>query len=306
MQKKSTMKPSAFYKLTQQQQAKELKKMTKRANVRLSLLEEKDTITLAYREAYQYNLEKDKDTNRFYEGTKYKSAEEIKEAYKAVSNFLGNKSSTLQGIQDNVKNVIEDMIKNNNIDYNIIKKMSPQEKRYASKYIAQASNKKLVDLEKNKITQYAYGLADAYNKAEGMKKNRFSRSIKFDNEEDLQKHLENMIHFYNAKTSTIQGYNDSIKTRLDAFREKGIIIPKDKEYEFFQFLGSNEFKKLGSRVGSDQVVSTFNEARNVGQDVEDINNLFKEFLDTDMTFDQVQEKLNVAPWQKPKFKFGKK
>jgi hypothetical protein len=296
MKKKSTISASAFFKMSKTQQAKELKKMTKRANVRLSLLEEKDSITLAYRQAYQYNLDQERENNRFYEGTKYKSSEEIKQAFQAVTNFLGNKSSTLQGVQDNVKDIINDMVKNNYIDEKVIKKMNPQEQRYASKYIAQAGNKKLKDLEKNNITQYAYGMADTYNKADGRKENRFYRGIKFDKEEDLRTHLENMIHFYNAKTSTPQGYNESIKTRLDAFREKGVIIPKDREYEFFQFLGSQEFKKLGARAASKQVASTFNEARNIGKDVEEINKTFKEFLDTDMTFDQVQERLGTAKW----------
>ena len=296
MRKKSTLSASEFFKLSKTQQAKELKKMTKRANVRLSLLEEKDSITLAYRQAYQYNLEKDRESNRFYEGTKYKSSEEIKQAYKAVTNFLENKSSTLQGVQDNVKDIVNDMVKNNYIDENVIKKMNSQEKRYASKFIAQASNKKLTELEKNNITQYAYGLADTYNKAEGRDKNRFYRGIKFDNDEEVRKQLENMIHFYNAKTSTVAGYNESIKTRLDAFREKGINIPKEREQEFFQFLASEEFKKLGARAASKQVASTFNEARNIGQDVEEINKTFKEFLDTNMTFDQVQERLGTAKW----------
>jgi hypothetical protein len=178
--------------------------------------------------------------------------------------------------------------------------MSPQEQRYASKYIAQASNKKIKDLEKNNITQYAYGLAETYNKAEGRKNNSFYRGINFTNNEELKQHLDNMIHFYNAKTSTPQGYKESIQTRLDAFREKGVIIPKDREYEFFQFLSSNEFKKMGSRIDSKQVASTFNEARNLGQDIEEINQAFRDFLDTDMTFDQVQEKLGTAKWMKYK------
>lgn len=296
MKKKSTMSEKAFFNLPTSQQAKELKKMTKRANVRLSLLEEKESITLAYRQAYQYNLDQDRETNRFYEGTKYKSASEIKQAYQAVSQFLGNKTSTLQGVQDNIKDIVNDMVKHNNIDENVIKKMNPQEQRYASKYIAQASNKKLNDLEKNDIHQYAYAMADTYNKADGRDKNRFYRGIKFNTDEDLRTHLENMVHFYNAKTSTVQGYNESIKTRLDAFREKGVVIPKEREYEFFQFLASEEFKKLGARAASKQVASTFNEARNIGKDVEEINKTFKEYLDTDMTFDQVQERLGTAKW----------
>jgi hypothetical protein len=296
MRKKETIKANEFFNLSKTQQVKELRKMTKRANVRLSFLEEKDTITIAYRQSYQYNLEKDRDNNRFYEGSVYKTNEDIKQAFKAVTSFLDNKSSTMTGLQESVKNTIDEMVKNNNIDQKAISKMSAQEQRYASKYIAMASNKKLSDLEKNNITQYAYGLADTYNTAEGRPNNRFYRGIKFENDEELKKHLDNMIHFYNAKTSTPQGYNESIKTRLDAFREKGVQIPKDREYEFFQFLASNEFKKLGARVDSNQVVATFNEARKEGKDVEGINRLFREFLDTDLKFDQVQERLGTAKW----------
>lgn len=300
MKKKEVISEKEFFTLSKTQQAKELKKLTKRANVRLSLLEEKDTITLAYRQAYQYNLEKDRNNNRFYEGTVYKTTSEIEQAYKAVSSFLGNKSSTLKGIKENVKNIIDDMTKNNYIDSKIINKMSITEKQYASSYIAMASNKKIKNLEKNNITQYAYGLADTYNKAEGRKNNTFYRGIKFDNEEKLQSHLDNMIHFYNAKTSTPQGYNASIKTRLDAFREKGVIIPNDREYEFFQFLASKQFAKLGERAASSQVASTYNEARKLGYDVEELNKAFTEFLDTDMTFDQLEEKLGTAKWLKNK------
>jgi hypothetical protein len=298
MKKKKAINSNDFFNLSKTQQVKELKKMTKRANVRLSLLEEKDTITLAYRQAYQYNLENDRDNNRFYEGTKYTSKQDIEQAYKAVTSFLDNKSSTLKGIQENVKDIIDNMTNNNYIDSRLINKMSPQEQRYASKYIAQASNKKIKELEKNNITQYAYGLADTYNKADGRKNNTFYRGINFTNNEQLKQHLDNMIHFYNAKTSTPQGYQESIQTRLDAFREKGVTIPKNREAEFFQFLASNEFKKMGSRIDSKQVASTFNEARNLGQDVEEINKAFRDFLDTDMTFDQVQEKLGTAKWLK--------
>lgn len=296
MRKKETIKSSEFFNLSKTQQVKELRKLTKRANVRLSFLEEKDTITLAYRQAYQYNLEKDRDNNRFYEGSVYKTNEDIKQAFKAVTSFLDNKSSTMSGLQESVKTKIDEMLKNNNIDQKSISKMSIQEQRYASKYIAMASNKKLSDLEKNNISQYAYGLADTYNKIEGRPNNRFYRGIKFTDDEQLRTHLENMIHFYNAKTSTPQGYNESIKTRLDAFAEKGVVVPKDREYEFFQFLASNEFKKLGARAGSDQVVKTYNEARDLGLEADEIMREFYKFLDTNRTFDQVQERLGTAKW----------
>jgi hypothetical protein len=296
MRKKSALSEKQFFKLSEKEQAKELKRMAKRSNVRLAQLEEKDTITIAYRQAYQFNLGLDRDTNRFYEGTRYKTKEDIKNTFKALSGFLNNKSSTLQGIEQNVKDIIGNMTKNNHIDEKIINKMSDQERRYASKYIASASNKKIKDLEKNNIKQYAYGLADTYNKAEGRKNNTFYRGIKFDTGDELSKHLDNMIHFYNAKTSTPEGYQESVQTRLDKFKEKGVIIPKDREYEFFQFLSSEEFKKLGARVASKQVISTFNEARNLGASADEINEEFRKFLDTNLTFDQVQEKLGTAKW----------
>lgn len=312
MKKKQTLSEQDFFNLPKSQQAKELKKMTKRANVRLSLLEEKDSINLAYREAYQYNIGKDRENNRFYEGTNYKSANEIKQAYQAVSNFLENKGSTLKGIEQSVKERVQAMtdkifVKDGTyIDTNIINKMSEQEKRYASKYIAQASNKKLSELEKADIKQYAYELAKVFNKADGRDNNRFYRGIKFKNEQDLNAQLEEMIHFYNAKTSTVEGYKSTITNRIDAFKEKGVIIPKEREKEFFQFLASEEFKKFGERADSNQVVSTFNEARKIGKSVDEINNEFKKFLDTNITIDKVQEKLGVAKWTKHKFKPRKK
>ena len=290
MKSKKTISEKEFLKLSKTEQTKELKQLTKRANVRLSQLEEKDPINLAYTQAYQYNLEQDRDKNRFAEKTNYKT-DEIKQTFKAVSNFLNNKSSTLKGVQENTGDIINNMVKSGNIDESVIAKMTTQEQKYASKYIAQASNKKLSDLEKADIKQYAYAMAKYYNKADGRKNNRFYRGTKFTNEEKLQTNLENMIHFFNSKTSTEKGYKETILNRLDHFRERGVYIPTDKEYEFFQFLGSEEFKKMRGRADSNQVIENYLEARNEGKDVEEINDAFKEFLDTDMTFDQMEEKL---------------
>jgi hypothetical protein len=316
MKKKGTISESEFFQLSKSQQAKELKKLTKRANVRLSLLEEKETLNLAYRQAYQYNMNQDRSNNRFYEGTNYKSSNDIKNAFKSVSNFLENKASTLKGIEQSVRETLQPnmdklYIKGGvYIDPNIINKMSPQEKRYASKIIAQASNKKLADLEKNDIKQYAYELAQHFNeKVEKRKTNRYYRGINFKNDEDLNTQLDEMIHFFNAKTSTVEGYKTSIETRLDAFRGKGLNIPKDREKEFFQFMASDEFKKMGKEYDSSQVANLVNEARNKGYDIEDLKTRFQTYLDKTITFDKIQEDFGITPWldketQKPtKFKF---
>lgn len=314
MKAKKTLSEQQFFNLSKSQQEKELKKMTKRANVRLSLLEEKNSINLAYRQAYQYNMSKDKDNNRFYEGTRYKTSNDIKEAYNAVTSFLENRSSTLKGMEQGVKDVVQPMLDKifvkdgNYIDYNTINKMNAQEKRYASKLIAQASNKKLSDLEKNDIKQYAYQLAQHYNeKVQGKDKNRFYRGINFKDDKQLQNQLEEMIHFYNAKTSTVEGYQSTIQNRLDAFREKGVIIPKDREKEFFDFMGSDEYKSYTKNLDSNQVAETFNEARDLGKSVDEINKKFQLYTDgITKTFDQVQEQLGITPWldeQPKKFKF---
>ena len=306
MRNKKTISEQEFFSLSMTQQAKELKKLTKRANVRLSLLEEKDSINLAYRQAYQYNISENRENNRFYEGVVYKTTEAIKKAYNSVSSFLENKASTLKGVESNVKDVIQGM--GENIDKSTIDKMNSQERRYASKYIAQESNKKLAELEKNNITQYAYGLAEKYNISDEKRdKNRYYRGMKFKDDEKLDIHLDEMIYFYNAKTSSVEGYNKSVSARLDAFRAKGINIPTEREEEFFQFLASEEFKQLGSKASSNQVVETFNEAMDIEKTVEEINKNFKLFLDGYIKFDKVIENLGVAKWsvetKQEKFKF---
>jgi len=308
MKLKNTITERKFLSLSDEQQTQELKKLTKRANVRLSLLEEKDTINLAYRQAYQFNINEDREKNRFSEKSRYKDKEEKLKTFEAVSSFLKHQSSTLKGVEIDVKTKIKDMTKQGQIDTTVIKKMSKQEQKYAVKYISELSNKKLEKLEKAKITQYAYGMADYYNNPSNdkSKKNRFDNKAKKGAEIGIQ--LDNMIHFYNAPTSTKKGYNDTIKKRLNAFEEKGVLVPKRREKEFFDFLSAEEFTKMGERASSDQVIETFNEARDSGLSAKAIMKKFHEYLDTNMTIDQLQEKLGVAKWRnnnKPKF-YGRK
>jgi hypothetical protein len=252
-------------------------------------------------------MSQDKELNRFYEGTKYKSANDIKQAYNAVSSFLENKSSTLKGIEQGVKDTLQPMLekiydKNGLIHYETINKMSLQEKKYASKIIAQASNKRLSELEKADIHQYAYELAKHYNK-KVMKRdtNRYYRGINFKDDKEVQAHLDEMITFYNAKTSSVEGYKASIEKRLEAFREKGVEIPKNKqaEKEFFDFLSSENFKNYKNILDSNQIVSTFNEARDIGKTVEEINSEYQKYRDDLITSDVVRENLGVAPWIEP-------
>jgi hypothetical protein len=297
MKKKNSITKRQFESLSQEQQAKELKKMAKRANVRASLLEESGIQNQAYYQAQDYNFDQGRLKNRFYEGTKYKSKEEIKEAYSALSNFLNNKRSTLGGVEEDVQQRVKTLIQKGQFDFNTLTDMSEKEKIYVAKEASRQANKQLKQLEKAHLTKFAYEVADHYNKETGRAKNRFYTGGKFKNEKNINIHIQNVAHFLNSKTATPEGYEQINAERLEAFRRKGIEIPKGKEKEFYDFLSSEQFKNLGKYADSNQIIETFVDARNAGIDAEMINREFREFMNTDMTFDEVQEKLNVAKWQ---------
>jgi hypothetical protein len=271
--------------------------MAKRANVRASLLEESGIVNQAYYQAQDYNFDKGRLKNRFYEGTSYKTKQDIKEAYSALTNFLNNKKSTLGGVQEEVQNKVQNLIKQGKFDYNTLSSMSEKEKMYVAKEASRQANKQLRQLEKEHLTKFAYEIADHYNKETGRKNNRFYTGAKFKNEKDINIHIQNVAHFLNSKTASPEGYRQMTIDRLEAFKRKGVNIPNGKEKEFFDFLGSQQFKNLGKYADSNQIIETYVDARNAGVDADMINKEFQDFMNSDMTLDEVQEKLNVAKWQ---------
>lgn len=298
MKNKKTLTKRQFESLPQKQQEQELKKMAKRANVRASLLEETGIQNQAYYEAQDYNFDQGRIKNRFYEGTKYKTNEDIKNAYNSLSNFLNNKKSTLGGIQTEIQKDVKNLIQKGEFDFETFKHMTEKEKVYVSKEASRQANNQLKQLEKAGLTKFAYEVANHYNETTGRDKNRFYTGGKFKKEKDIEIHIQNVSNFLHSKTATPQGYQQIAVDRLNAFREKGIDIPKGKEKEFYDFLSSEQFKNLGKYADSNQVIETFVDARNAGVDAEMINKEFNEFMNSDLTFDEVQEKLNVAKWNK--------
>ena len=77
-----------FNSLSQAQQKKALKNLAKRANVRLSLLEEKGEKNQLYNYVSAFNKNQGREKNRFYEGVKYSSNKDIKETFNILSSFL--------------------------------------------------------------------------------------------------------------------------------------------------------------------------------------------------------------------------
>lgn len=295
---KDTLSYSEFMKLTKPQQVKELQKMSKRANVRLKLQEDKQLYNNAYKETYQFNMALGREKNRFYEGKSYKTKEDLLESYKGVKSYLINKSSTLSGAKENIRSDVKLKFKTGTLDMKYLKDLNLQERAYASQYLSQLANQRLKSLEKAKINHFAYAKAEKYNIDDMERsKNRFYTGTKFEKGKEINSQLENVLYFLNAKTSTPTGLKQIYKERIDTFRDKGVNIKEGEEKEFMDFLSSKQFENLSKYADSNQVIQTYVDARNVGEDVEKINREFENFMNTNLTFDQVQEKLKVAKWK---------
>lgn len=296
-----------FKKMSFDEKKKELKRMAKRANVRLSLLEEKGVKNDSYNFAIEYN--KDRKNSRFYEGTKYDNHKEIDKQFKALHNFLGDKTTTLTGTRQKVGDDLKQRIKDGTLNRNMFDKMSKQEKIYASQYASKIANSRLSSLEKKMnsddsykgYTKFAYQLAEHYNKVNGRDNNRYYTGTKFKNDSEINRHLEEVTHLLTLPTSTVKGVNNVVNKRIKTFRDKGIKIETGKEKEFLDFLSSKQFAKLGQLADSNQIIETFTEARKMQQDVDEINQAFIDFMDGELDFTEVQERLKVAKWQNKLF-----
>lgn len=272
--------------------------MAKRANVRISLLEQSGIVNKSYYDAKDYNFDKGKLKNRFYEGINYNSNDEAKQAYTALTNLLSDQGSTLGGIEKGIQNKVQQLTESGNFDFKKFSSMSEKEKIYASKEASKQANKQLKDLEQAGVTKFAYEVAGQYNEAKGREKNRFYTGGKFKNEKDIEIHIQNIGVFLNSKTATPRSYIDVIVNRLNSFREKGLVIADKDEQNFLDFLSSKQFDVMKQYADSNQIIETFVEARDSGEDVKAIQDQFQTFINTNLTFDEVQEKLKVAKWNK--------
>lgn len=297
MKKAKTLNKGQFNKLDEKQQRKELKSMAKRANVRMSLLEETGIQNEVYYEAQDFNMGNGRIKNRFYEGTKYKTKAEVQEAYTALSNFLNNKKSTLGGLNDLAKEKVNNLIDQGQFDAKTLRNLTDKEKIYISKESAKRANNQLKQLEKAHIDKFAYEVAGQYNKETGRPKNRFYTGGKFKNDKDLNIHIQNIFNFLGSETATARGYVDVIQRKLNTFRNNGLDISSKDEQKFLDFISSKQFEALKKYADSDQILETFVDARNKNIDMEKIQQEFEDYKNTNMTFDEVQERLGVAKYQ---------
>ena len=185
------------------------------------------------------------------------------------------------------------MVKQNNIDTQRILSWSEKEKIYASQRLSTIANKRMEELEKNGIKQYAYQHAEKYLQQQGRTNNRFYRGSKFAMGE-LRKEIEEKAYFIEAKTSTPEGYNESITKRINTFRKNGVNIPEGFENSFMDFISSSEFSAMKKYNASDQIIETLDFARDSGIEIDIINREFRKFMDGQThTLDRVKEELQI-------------
>lgn len=225
---KQTLSEQEFFKLSEKEQVTELKKLTKRANVRLALQEKENLKNDAYSLAEYYNEQKGKKKNRFYEGTKYSNQSEIKNAFSYVSKYLNSNLSTTQGVKKTIYSKVDNMVSRNALDIDIINEMSKSEKKFVGQRLAQLSNKRLKELEKNNIDYYAYSLAEKFNLEQKRKNNRYYTGGKL-TDRDVNKLINSTTKFLKSQSSTLEGLEQIYNKRIETFRNKGIKIAKGED-----------------------------------------------------------------------------
>lgn len=162
-----------------------------------------------------------------------------------------------------------------------------------NKALVKRANSALSRLEKAGITRWSYDRAISYTESEfGM--NRFTASkSKLPEIVDLQINIQELSKFLSSKSSTIRG-NKAIDLKiLNAFREKGIKIPKNEEVEFLDLISSDDFETLKkSYVDSGTIMAELVDLTNDYKvSISDISSAFSKVVKGDVTYDVALEEL---------------
>lgn len=182
-------------------------------------------------------------------------------------------------------------------DYSMYKDMqlSNEQMRAQLYKLARVANSRLSELEKHNEMRFAYEKAMEFFDDRTPGKNRFSTSQR-QTDKELRREFNAIVEFLSSKSSTITGLKlvyENARKRIEkqiqkSLEDENFKITNWKEFE--TFLKSKEWKKLKKRVDSDQVMEDFALALQEDTPIEEIYAGYREFLDTEMTFEQVSEK----------------
>lgn len=152
---------------------------------------------------------------------------------------------------------------------------------------AKRANQRLVRLEKAGLDKYAYSNAMAYLLDTG--KRRFSESIGTIGKMtgfQLKTELSTVMEFLGAKTSTVSGFKEILKSNARRLADKGINIDNE---DFFEFLRSDEYKSAKRKLGSEQVMENVDQALSLGISLDSIIEDFRLYNSGAMTFQDLQK-----------------
>lgn len=182
----------------------------------------------------------------------------------------------------------EKMIKQKPIDFDEIYQMSLRQQQQMYYALAKRANQRFRDIEKTKMKSGAVKKAKSYLK-DVYGRATFIQSKKLTGLQ-LQEGLKALEEFFNSKTSSRSGVREVMEKHVQIFKDKGIEIVDKKK--FFNFLSSKQFKTLSKYVPSDELVEDFNNAMDDGYKVGEIKKQYQDYLNSEMTFEQVAERRN--------------
>jgi hypothetical protein len=171
--------------------------------------------------------------------------------------------------------------------YDLKKELSLDEQREVYNAVKKA-NKRIANIEKSGLHSYALDMIKPYFGVNNDESMRFSTSMKY---KDLKafKHMQSSLDlFLSSATSSVTGIKRINKNRINTFRKSGLEIKDEKM--FFQFLSSEQFKNLSKYVDSHQLIEDYDLAMTQGFSKEEIEKQYQQYLNSEMTFEQVAER----------------
>lgn len=177
-------------------------------------------------------------------------------------------------------------------DYSIYRDLDigVEEMRRQLPKLARVANQRLKELEKRGEKRFAYAKAMEFLGEGG----RFKYSTR-QSARETRAEFNALLDFLTAKSSTYTGLQEVFENARNRIEQRLQEQTGDAKFkitrwnDFEQFLRSSEFAKLKSRIDSDQVFEDFAEALNEGEEYQDIIAGYREFMDSEMTFEQIAQ-----------------
>lgn len=169
-------------------------------------------------------------------------------------------------------------------DFNLLSGMSYEQKIQVSQALAKRANTRMKALESKGINYYAYENAKRFLR--GQDRNRYYEGKKL-TPAQLDRQLKSLQKFLQAKTSTLRGLREVDNAKIEAFRAKGFDVKNPND--LFNFLSSNQFKRMSKLMDSNQIVEDFLEASDEGVPSDEIMNAYKTYIESQYTQNEIRE-----------------